>query len=142
MQPIIRKVNDFNTAKLMLEIADEMNVPNTFDKSERWYIVSFNPENNTVWNNLNKRLHAELPKTFGQLPDLAAPLQKIKIMLDLEAKTDQNTIVGHSILKAIYDKQKPDSIIDYVRSQASDNKELMYDVIGQELTERILNFAQ
>ena len=77
---------------------------------------------------------------LSQLPDIARPLQKMKIMLDLEAQVKYNTILGHCILKAINDKQKPNDIIDFIRSQAEDNKEKMYDVIGEELTNRILNF--
>lgn len=75
-----------------------------------------------------------------ELPDIAKSLQKIKIMLDLETKTDYNTILGHSILTAIYFKKPPDEVIDFIKSQIKQNTNAVISVIGEELTESIINF--
>lgn len=73
-------------------------------------------------------------------PDLSKSLQKVRIMLDLETIPGYNTLLGHCILTAIYKKTPADEVIQFVKSQAKDNKEIVASVITPELTEMILNF--
>ncbi len=73
-------------------------------------------------------------------PDIARSLQRIKLVLDLEERANENTILGMAIKQAINDKQPASEVIKWVKSQAEDCPKVMADVIGEELTERIINF--
>lgn len=78
--------------------------------------------------------------TIGELPDIARSLQKLKIVIDLRNKANENTFFGMAIIRAIDKKENPDLIIEMIKSQAKDNHDAVIDCIGLELTERILHF--
>jgi hypothetical protein len=80
------------------------------------------------------------PATLNDFPDVARSLQKLKIVIDLRNNANENTFLGLAIIKACDENENPDKIISFVKSQANDNPLSMYSIIGEELTERILNF--
>ena len=78
--------------------------------------------------------------TITKLPNTLKSFEALKIMLDLEIRTDPESLLGHSILLAISQKKKYSEVIQFVKDCARDNMELVACVIGVELTHRILNF--
>jgi len=77
---------------------------------------------------------------YSKLPDLAKSFQKLKIMLDLQIAATGDDLISHAIRLAIYKKKPPTETISWLKSQATDNPKIMAEVIGEELTETILNF--
>lgn len=63
--------------------------------------------------------------------------QKLKILLDLEERTNKNTLLGHSFMIAINNRIPTDEIIQYVKDCIRDNKYSVTGVIGEDLTQRI-----
>lgn len=84
--------------------------------------------------------HMYQPKTIGDLPDIARSLQKLKIVIDLRNMANENTLLGLAIIQSCDRNEPADDIIRMVKYQAEDNPGLMYGIIGEELTERILDF--
>jgi len=75
-----------------------------------------------------------------ELPDLAAKFEKLKIILDLRQKYNPKNQLSVSITNAIDCKEfTTDEIINFVKSQANDNPELMSECIGKELCNKIIN---
>lgn len=70
-----------------------------------------------------------------QLPDLARAAALLKISVDLE-NTKPDSILGYSILQGLRDGRLRE-VIRTISSQARDNRELMADIIGEELLQRI-----
>jgi hypothetical protein len=75
-----------------------------------------------------------------KLPDLAKSFQKLKIMVDLDIKATGDSLLAFSIRLALYKKESPDEIITWIKSQATDNPKIIAEVIGDELTQTILNY--
>lgn len=75
-----------------------------------------------------------------KLPDLAKSFQKLKIMLDLQIAATGDDLISHAIRLAIYKKKSPAETISWLKSQATDNPKIMAEVIGDELTQIILNY--
>ena len=79
--------------------------------------------------------------TLTQLPDLAKSFKKLKLILDLREKANPNTSIGFAIISAIDSKSvQTNEILQYAKEQAQDCLQTMIDCIGDELTERILNY--
>lgn len=81
--------------------------------------------------------------TLTQLPNLTKSFEKLKIILDLETYITNNpkTLTGIAILNAIEGKKFTiEQILQYVKDQAQDCPQTMIGAIGEELTNRILNF--
>lgn len=75
-----------------------------------------------------------------KLKCLGKSFEELKIIMDLAYKADGKTSLGSAILNAIQSKEyTTDEIISFVKSQALDNPSVMYDVIGKELTDKIIN---
>jgi len=81
--------------------------------------------------------------TLSTAPNLASKFEKLKLILDLETYITHNpkTITGEAILKAIEGKKfTTEQILQYLKDQATDSFNTMCNCIGDELTNRILNF--
>jgi len=74
------------------------------------------------------------------LPDLAKSLQKMKIMIDLQIAATGEDLISIAIRLALYERRSPSQTITWIKSQATDNPKIMAEVIGEDLTTRILNF--
>lgn len=73
-------------------------------------------------------------------PDRQKALDRIKILLDLEKNCDPVPVFGFTILQAIRNKVNGQDIIDFIKSQAKDNKDLVARIIGDDLLNRINQF--
>lgn len=79
---------------------------------------------------------------LAQLPDLAIKLEEFKLILDLRTRANPHTLTGHAIINAIEGKKVPNNeILAYVRDQALDSFKTMSSVIGEELTQRVINYS-
>ena len=78
--------------------------------------------------------------TICRLPDLAKTFKMMKIIDQLPTKADHNTLFGASIINACLTKQQPAEIIKMIRQSAEDNYSLVAAVIGEDLTNEIINF--
>lgn len=74
------------------------------------------------------------------LPDLAKSFQKVKIMTDLQIAATGDDVISHAIRLSIHKKTSPNETIAWLKSQATDNPRIMAEVIGEELTQTILNY--
>lgn len=75
-----------------------------------------------------------------KLRNLGKSFEHLRIILSLENTANTQTSIGASIIYAINSKEyTTDEIISFVKSQALDNPSVMYDVIGKELTDKIIN---
>lgn len=81
--------------------------------------------------------------TYGDIsPNLGKAFQKLVLVERLRDEANINTVLGFSIVKAINSNKISDSkILETVQSQAKDNPYAMQIVIGEELTELILNLT-
>jgi hypothetical protein len=78
---------------------------------------------------------------LSKLPNLANSFALLKLGLDLRNATiNGSSLIEISIQKAFIDKKCTRSIITWVQSQINDNPVLMGQLIGEELTLRILKF--
>lgn len=73
-----------------------------------------------------------------ELPDIAKTFARLKIMLDLEEKVNENTLLGMSIKRGIMNKEKPSVIIQTIKDAARDNREAVLNVIP----ENLLNYIE
>lgn len=78
--------------------------------------------------------------TIGELPDIAKSLAKLKIVIDLRSKANEKTYLGKAIIQACDDKKNADKLISMILDYCKDDLHAVYSAIGEELTERILNF--
>lgn len=62
-----------------------------------------------------------------------------ELIEELNKAAKGNDLISITIRKAIADKADHLEIIDYIKSQARDNKPMMYGVIGFNLTTKILS---
>lgn len=77
---------------------------------------------------------------FTKLPNLTSAFAKMKIILGLKKNATGDDLLSMSIRQAIDNKKDPNQIISWIKSQATDNPKVMAEVIGEELTQTILNF--
>lgn len=76
----------------------------------------------------------------------AKALEKVKILLDLEAIPGRDTLFGFSIITAICKKSvPPDEIINFIKdkykkAQKKKREKVIYDILGKDLTLRISEF--
>jgi phage-related protein len=61
-----------------------------------------------------------------------------ELMEELKEAAKGKDLISVTIKKAIADKASHTEIFDYIKSQAKDNLRIMADVLGIELTEKIL----
>ncbi len=76
--------------------------------------------------------------TINQLPSAQKSLDRIAILIQLEKEADPNTVLGYTIINAIRKKVNGSDIIDFIKSQAQDNKDLVARVVGDDLLIKIL----
>lgn len=80
---------------------------------------------------------------LSKLPNLSQKFTELKLILDLRTRANPHTILGQAIRNAIDGRNTPNGeILAYVKDQATDSPKTMSDCIGQELTERILNYQK
>lgn len=72
--------------------------------------------------------------------NLGKSFDKLKLVIEIENEVDKrNTILGNAIKVAMKRHAPVDEILSWVRSQAHDDRIGMIDVIGESLTDKILN---
>lgn len=77
---------------------------------------------------------------ISKLPNMAGSFERLKIMLDLESRVKGNDLFSEAIRKSIADRKPHNEVIGWIKSQATDNPRIMNQVIGEDLTNRILNY--
>lgn len=77
---------------------------------------------------------------ISKLPNMAGSFERLKIMLDLEARVKGSDLFSIAIRKSIEDRKSHNDVIGWIKSQALDNQRVMIGVIGEDLTKRILNY--
>lgn len=65
--------------------------------------------------------------------------RKQRIIRDLKRNATGDDLLSMAIRLSITNKRKPGKIISWIKSQATDNPKIMAEVIGEELTQTILN---
>lgn len=74
-----------------------------------------------------------------KLSNLTSSFEKMKIGIDLEnAAFAGNSVIHLGLQQAFLNKHNINDVIEWVRSQALDNVDLMAEIIGDTLTSRIL----
>lgn len=78
-------------------------------------------------------------KTLSEMPDLSIPLKKMRIINELMYNTNQNTVLGISIINAINENLPANELFKFIKDQGEDNPGIMIDVIGSKLYHEISN---
>lgn len=111
----------------------------------------FNQEDRALSNRMDKEAEKRNKLVFNNFIDLAKSFDELTkeyvsksdntiILSDLAMNADIKTSLGAAIINAISSKKyTTDEIISFVKDQAKDNPTLMTEVIGKDLTDKILN---
>lgn len=80
--------------------------------------------------------------TITKLKNFSAIFQEMDLVLKIQSKLagEQKQMWAIAIKQGIENKVGNDVIIDTLKSQINDNFNLVADVLGVELTDRIINF--
>lgn len=76
-------------------------------------------------------------KKLMELPDIAKSFQHIKLVIDLEA-IPQNSVFAIAIIRGIKEN-KANEVIQMIKEQAQDNRNLVAEIIGEKLLTQIEN---